>query len=231
MDEKIKRLEALVDQNSGRKELHFLLAENYLKANLNEQAKRSFFNAIEIDPYYLKAYVRLGEMHILDDNLDKAELIFKEVIEKNLDLSEPLYMVAMTYKNNGFIEKALFYFKKLLQVDRAYFKAYMEIADIYFDQQQYDEATINYHKAINIDSKRITLYVKLAYAYYMDSDSKKALHILNEGLLIDGSHIEIHVLMAKIYSDLEMKKELDEKVEVIRQLAPHMADEFCQKLA
>lgn len=231
MEEKLRRLETLVDQNSNRKEMHFLLAENYLKANFNEQAKKSFLNAIEIDPHFIKAYIRLGEIFIIDERFEEAEKIFNDVIDRVVDSPEPLYMVAMAYKNNDITDKALFYLRKLLLVDRLHYQAYIEIADIYFKQEQYEEARNNYQKAVEFDKKKITLYVKLAYAYYMSNDSKKALQILNDGLLIDSSYVELHFLMAKIYSDLEMKKELAEKVEIIRQLAPHMVEEFCQKLA
>lgn len=226
MNEKIQRLKNLVEQSPQRKEIHFLLAEAYFKAEMFEEAKKTYSIAIELDNNYIKAFINLTEILLVENNLEEAEIIITGKLKEGINDIEWLLSFARLYKKYKYYDNSLTFLKKALQYDKKNFIIYCELADIYLVKNEYKLSQQHYRNAISLNPSHLTLYVKLAQAFYIDNEPLKALEALKNGLRIDNNSVEIHYLIAKIYSELQMENDLHNEIEILKLISPERAEEF-----
>jgi len=82
----IERLRALIDEQGPFADLHCRLADVYSRQGDDEAATRHYLLALDIQPNYLEAMIRLGTHHLSCGRWEEAAEIFHRAGELNEDL-------------------------------------------------------------------------------------------------------------------------------------------------
>lgn len=226
MNEKLIRLKKLVEENTHRKEAHFLLAETYVKNKLFKEAKESYMQAISIDSRFLKAYTGLGEVLLSNNNTEEANKIFDMAAANFERDSDCIYVIAKIYKKYNQLDKALYFFRKSHSIQNIDPRIYKEIGDILALKRDYNKAQQHFKKALDLSPKDISLYVKLALIFQAEENHKKAIETLHEGLKIEPNNAEIHYILGQLYFELKMDNELLREIELLKEIDPDKANEL-----
>jgi tetratricopeptide (TPR) repeat protein len=178
----IRDAEAVLKINPDQEDAHRLLANIYWR-NLGDPqpdkvAKESLRKAIEnfealtrIDPSDKDNYLVLGRLYRLDNQRDKAEEAFKQVLKADPDSRSALANLAQLYFDHGDYEEAIEHLKKIPDQDMNTNLVAM-LAYAYSQAGDYDNAVASYEKALAQDSDNLD--VRRSYADALANDGKTA---------------------------------------------------------
>ncbi|MFW6061688.1 MAG: tetratricopeptide repeat protein, partial [Planctomycetota bacterium] len=83
LGEAIHRLRELIDYQGPFPDLHVRLADLHSRMGHEEQAQRHYHHALELDPGYLEAMVKLGTHHMLHGRWEEAAEHFYQACQTN----------------------------------------------------------------------------------------------------------------------------------------------------
>ena len=123
-----------------------LLTENI------KEAKRAYRRAIKIDPYFVTAYNKIGELELYkNSDLKSATMNFLKAIQYNPDHVFAMHNMA----NIAIIEKdfdmAENYSKRVIAYDPSFSASYGTLATISLERGKNDEAKAFLHKLISLE--------------------------------------------------------------------------------
>ena len=85
-------------------------------------------------------------------------VILKNLLNKTPNSKDIIYNLASTFKSNGELVKAKFYFNKLLKIDDKNIKSYLLLGEVLCDTHSLNQGLKLFKKAINL-MKRIILLI------------------------------------------------------------------------
>ena len=125
---------------------------------------------------------------------DEAIRYFKNLLNKTPNSKDIIYNLASTFKSNGELVKAKFYFNKLLKIDYKNIKSYLLLGEVLCDTHSLNQGLKLFKKAIALDEKDHTSHSFLLfysnyspnhtseeiYSYYQQFDNKFGLPLQKE---------------------------------------------------
>jgi tetratricopeptide (TPR) repeat protein len=127
--EDIERLKEKIDKDPNSK-LFILLAEEYKKAGMYDEAIDVLIKGIERQPGYMSARVSLGKIYIERDMLKEAKTEFEQVVSAIPDNLYAHKKLAEIYRDIGEKDRAVREFKTVLQLNPIDEWAATNLADI-----------------------------------------------------------------------------------------------------
>ncbi len=88
-----------------------------------------------------------------EEDLIKAEEIFKEALEINPNNVDAYLNLGFTYRMREMFKEAEDAYKKAIELDPNYTKAHFELGSFYYVQKRYDEATEMFNKALELNPR------------------------------------------------------------------------------
>jgi len=201
----------------------------------NNQARRMFEHALELDPTYAEAYAAKGmtywqawwsQWHPDPQNLDSALALALKA--KNLDDSSPLvhWLLAYVYVQKRQHEQAVAEAERLIALFPNSAWGYAALSLMLNFVGRPEEAVGWLEKAMRLDPHYPVLYLwTLGQAYRLMGRYKEAIAFQQRVLKVDPNYLPAHVHLASIYGELSLEKEAQAEVTEIFRLSPHFSME------
>jgi len=150
------------------------LGAMYEKKNMPEKAEEAYFRAIELNPSYVKPYIKLGDMYLYKGEYDKALDFFLKAME--LDSTN-----AIVYNNMGNIffskgdyERALELCLKADMLRPNDPDILFNLGGLYFRLDNYEKSIEAFRDAENLDSDNPALHFQLGSSYMFQGNYSEA---------------------------------------------------------
>ncbi len=208
------------------KDKNLLYKVGYLYYTIRDYKKavEYFEKSVEVDPKHFWSYYYLSELYLeFEKKPEKAIKILKDGLKNSTKNKEILTKLGLTYLKSKNYKEAIIWFKKALEYSKDDSFIMEKLSDTYLLLKDYENA-INTMKSI-VDSRKNSSYHinKLAQLYIQTAESSKedkkylvkAIDILNYLIKID-SKPEYKYSLGKLYIKLNMKKELNELLLILK---------------
>ncbi|MCB0720714.1 MAG: trypsin-like peptidase domain-containing protein [Ignavibacteriae bacterium] len=172
------------------------------------KAQTYYDKCIDLRPDSFYVYQGLMDLYVFTDHFTEAEELYKTIRERfNSDslLNTLSSSLADAYSSSKDYDKALTFYKKMLDQDTNDAFIYYQIADLYEKKNDNKSAITNLNMAIKYDSSYTQAYVKLGEIYYKRKDYSRAKKILEEStekyILAYGSspyNLDLHYYLGMI---------------------------------
>jgi serine/threonine protein kinase/Tfp pilus assembly protein PilF len=167
---------------------YFLGAKAWERRDMNS-SEREFRSALEIDPNFALAHIRLGEVRIFQGQWDAAQSEILAARKETAALTEidQLGIEALLARVFGKPFDERVYLQRLIGI-QPYKKEYIyELAESYFHTADVDEAIIKYKDALGLNNRYALAYNHIAYCYAWKGDHAQALEACQRYLEFDRS--------------------------------------------
>ena len=155
-----------IEKGSARKEIYYQIAKAYQKIGKYVKAREFFKKSINIDPYYAKAFHRLG-LNYLESNLPKnATSPLERAVKLDNRNYEYLNSLAASYFLNEEQELALDVYNRMLEINVEDKRIYLNIISILYEQGRVGDAIEIIDSAILLFADNADLfYIRTAFLY------------------------------------------------------------------
>ncbi len=152
-EERIRRLERIVEHYPEEKLAWFWLGTHYYSVFEADESIRCFKRIIEIDPLYKRAYNELAYRYQSIGDYEQALWAINKYIELAPDEANPYDSRGEIYAAAGQLDKAIESFQKALEIKPDFYLSARSLGDIYVLLGDYNKAEGYYHvRASHIDA-------------------------------------------------------------------------------
>jgi tetratricopeptide (TPR) repeat protein len=162
-----------IEKGSARKEIFYQIGKAYGHIAKHVKAREFYKKCINIDPYYAKAFHKLG-LNYLEGTLPKNALSpLERAVKLDNKNYEYLNSLAAAYFLNEEQEKALDLYYQMLEINEEDKRIYLNIVSILYEQGRVADAieTIDTSLPIFEDNNDL-LYIKTAFLYELGKKSE-----------------------------------------------------------
>ncbi|GJM31211.1 MAG: hypothetical protein DHS20C18_02120 [Saprospiraceae bacterium] len=155
----LKTIDKVLQIDPQNSEAFFMMGLNFKEMEDINRAINSFQKAVELDPDLVDGWINLGQLHAsIKGSL--AEKFFDTAIEVDSTSAYALQAKADFYADQGDLDKALEYYKKITSLDAQNEIAFFNSGLLYLDKNDPQKA----YEAFDITIKVSPLHIR-AYAY------------------------------------------------------------------
>ena len=145
---------------------------------------------------------RLAGTYHKQGDLDKAEELYRQIVEQHPDHPQVIHRLAMIAYNRKDLEASLPLFRQAIALNGKYPSFHNNLANALRDLDRLDEAESCYRQALRVDPNYAVAYFNLAALCRQKGDLKQALKLCRESLQLNPDFIEAHVELSQIYISL-----------------------------
>lgn len=162
-----------IEKGSAKKEIYYQIAKAYQHIDKYVKAREFLKKSINIDPYYAKAFHKLG-LNYLESNLPKnATSPLERAVKLNNGNYEYLNSLAAAYFLNEKQEQALDCYYKMLEINEEDKRIYLNIISILYEQGRVGDAIETIDNCIDIfEDHADLLYIKTAFLFELGKKSE-----------------------------------------------------------
>lgn len=163
--------------------LVFIFGLMTIQANKDWKNDEVFYaKAVKNNPGYGGAYIGLGMFYERQGNIQKAiDLFLQAARHVSGEDAISLYgKLGSVYGKNGFVEKSILYFNKVIEADGANSSALAGIGNNYWARKEYQKALSFYLKAFSVDKSNYEACYNIALTYETLGDMSRAVMYYNE---------------------------------------------------
>ena len=201
------------------------------------QGAIAFLNkVISSNPYYMKAYLRKGEiliaMRTLDESFSFVKSIKAEVVSKAQDVQKAKYyqMYGEIYRRKGNLAKAIEYYKKTVAIDKNNLESLTKLAKFFELIKNSSHALEYYEKVLKLDSSYAQAILgRAAIFVQLKTFDKAYLEIAKLNTKEMKDPLELFAL-ADIYRQLEEKGKAMALYDKVIKLKPAMVEPYLAKM-
>lgn len=173
--------------------------------NMIDEAKRSLFEAIEIDSYNDEALALLAKCHLVHNDFRSAIKVLRKAISIESNIEDYYFQLAHALKSEGDLNKASFYFLKAAKKGSEIPTYWEEYVAFLICEQQYKKAVSIVEKAERSTFSYKLLYLK-ACSLIMIGDKKAGFAVLEEAL---HEALEDHEIIQKLPDSVKNHTEIN----------------------
>ncbi len=131
-------------------DVHYGLATVYFQLRELTSAAHHFKEVTRLDPQRVGAYVNLGAVMNLLDQLDEAVVALRRSIQLDAKRVEGYYNLGLVYRRKGQIDLAIQAYREAIRLNPRMSDAHLNLANLLFEKEQYRLAETNYQKALEL---------------------------------------------------------------------------------
>ncbi len=165
---------------------------------------------IDVYPDKARGYLDLGKAYYFKTDLDSAELLYKQGMERNPDNFNFYIDISAVYIRKQEYDKAIANAKKAIEMKADQPLAHYNLSRALAELGRYEEAIPNLENAIKIKRNPIWI-IDLGMLYYQAKDYEKALEILNKATTIKPNDPHLYNNLGSAYA---ANKQFDEAEKV-----------------
>jgi tetratricopeptide (TPR) repeat protein len=135
---------------SDSPDVHYGLATVCFQLQDLPSAAHHFKEVTRLDPLRAGAYINLGAIYNLLDQLDDAISVLRRGIQLDTHRGEGYYNLALVYRRKGSIDLAIQAYREALRVNPRMADAHYNLANLFLDRQQYAQALGHYKSALEL---------------------------------------------------------------------------------
>jgi tetratricopeptide (TPR) repeat protein len=113
-------------------------------------AAHHFKEVTRLDPLRAGAYINLGAVYNLLDQLDDAITVLRRGIQLDPQRAEGYYNLGLAYRRKSQIDLAIHAYREALRLNPRMADAHYNLANLYLDKEQYQQAVAAYKTALQI---------------------------------------------------------------------------------
>ncbi len=202
-----------VELNPRMLDARLILAETYLRERDKDLARQQIEQALKLSPRHPRTLTLQGNLKILEQDVEGAEVAFKEVIENAPDYAPGYVRLGLLYNLTKREAGALENYKKALELDPRQTAALSLMVGIYVRDKKYKEALQvceNLKKKTEDEPSTLAVIEHLEGNIYLaEKDFKKAQDYFEKAIETDPNMLAPYVSLAKIYVQ---EKKIDQAV-------------------
>ena len=131
-------------------DVHYGLATVYFQLRELTSAAHHFSEVTRLDPLRAGAFVNLGAVLNLLDQLDEAVAALRRGIQLDSQRVEGYYNLGLVYRRKGQTDLAIQAYREALRLNPRMADAHFNLANVYFDKSQYRQAIQHYEQALQV---------------------------------------------------------------------------------
>jgi len=189
----------IIAMSPDRVEGHNNLAFVYFKDGDIASAIQEYNIAIQINPYYARAYLNRGNVYQSQGNISQAISDYNQSIEIKPNYAEAYNNRGIAYRNQGNFEQAIFDFHKAIESKPNYVVAYHNRGIAYQSRGDLNQAILDYNKAIEIKPSYAEAYINRGFAYYGQGNLNQAILDYNKAIEIKPNNAEVYINRGNVY--------------------------------
>ena len=193
----------------------------------------SVFNykkSIELDPYYLEAYINLSEYYRIVKDYENAIKVIKKALKINKNFSKCYFNLGLIYEDIGLIDLAIINYKKTLKLDSDKIEASNNIGILYYKNYKFNEAMKYYNKALETSLTFPETYNNIGLLLKYQGKNDQSLLYFNKALELKPDFVDANYNIANLLKDIgEPYKAITYYNEVLK-LEPDNSQAISQKL-
>jgi len=143
--------------------------------------------------------IQLAFEHHKAGNLQKAEQIYKNILNKQPNNFDALFMLGVIYYQIKNIDSAIKYIEKALQIDPLFHEAYAFLGNIYHMKKQVDKAISYYQKAIQLNPHNSDAYYNLGNIFRERENIDEAVDCYQKAVKINPNNPFIYNVLGVAY--------------------------------
>ena len=109
-----------------------------------------FKEVTRLDPLRAGAYINLGAIYNLMDQLDDAITVLRRGIQLDSQRAEGYYNLGLVYRRKGQVDLAIHAYKEALRINPRMADAHYNLGNLHLDKEQFAHALTNYKQALQI---------------------------------------------------------------------------------
>ncbi len=207
------------EENGERSEKALFKGIKYLISNERDLAIEEFVKSVKLNSETVETYIALADLYRSKGEIGRAIRIRQNIIMRpNLDEKtklSALFDLGLDYRKAGLLDRALYFFQKVIQKDPKNIKALKEIEKIYEDTKEWDKAyeiRKKIEKIEKADHRNILAHylTEMAKEEEKNGNTKKAISLLKKAISTYKGCIDAYLHLGDIYFGLrEYKKALN----------------------
>jgi tetratricopeptide (TPR) repeat protein len=135
---------------SDSPDVHYGLATVCFQMKDLPSASHHFKEVTRLDPLRAGAYINLGAVYNLLDQLDDAIPVLRRGIQLDSHRAEGYYNLGLVYRRKRQVDLAIQAYQEALRVNPRMADAHYNIANLYLDREQYGLAISHYKSALEL---------------------------------------------------------------------------------
>ncbi len=199
----------ILKRDPNNLEAHKLLGSIYLRSlgdvqsgtgsdNVLKLAIEQYQEIIKIEPDSVDDHLLLGRLYRLNNDLQKAESVFKIAVKLQPDSEEAVTTLAILYSEEGDTSRAVEVLSAVPDATRSA-KLYSALGYTYEQQKEYKKAIAAYQKAIDLDRDNLDAIRGLAQNLMNDGQTDAALEQYKIIAEANPEDAQTYLRMADIY--------------------------------
>ncbi len=145
------------------KALH--LGDQYRNSGLPDKAAQEYEKALQIDPEYAPAYVRLGYALLEAEDFEKAVKIYQRYVDLAPRECQSHSSLGFAYLKQGLIDQAITSYERALELCPDNANAYIDLGKVYREGKYELEAIEAFRHATELDADNLFAFETLARLY------------------------------------------------------------------
>ena len=127
-------------------DVHYGLATVYFQLRELTSAAHHFKEVTRLDPHRVGAFVNLGAVLNLLDQVDEAVVALRRSIQLDAKRVEGYYNLGLVYRRKGQIDLAIQAYREALRLNPRMSDAHLNMANLLFEKEQYRTAETHYQR-------------------------------------------------------------------------------------
>jgi tetratricopeptide (TPR) repeat protein len=153
-------------------------------------------------------------------NTDKAEVLFKRVLEIDPNHDASMYELARIYMSQVRIEDAVLLMENAIRIAPENVWYQLLLADLYRFSRQYDKVVDVFKKLTELYPDKVDYYFDLALSYIIIEDYKEAIVVYDKIESLIGVSEEISIQKQKLYQSINKPAKAIEEIQKLVKANP-----------
>ncbi len=177
---------------------HVALGNIYSEFRESDMAIDEFNKALSIDSTDNLAYKGLAKAYEMKNEMQRAESIYKKVIDMRPDYPSAYFNLALFYLRQARMQDAALMTQKILDLKPEGFTDWNNLGSLYYFQGQYEKAQETWEHSLEIQPN-YGAYSNLGALHFIRSEYQQASRMYEEALRLNDSDYRVWLNLADAY--------------------------------
>jgi Flp pilus assembly protein TadD len=169
-----KRSLALSPFSDNSSEAYNYLAQAYLQLGKNDEAIKTYQQAIQASPTDDTFHLSLGDIYFKAGNIKEAQAEYVKAVQRNSTSPDNHYSLGQSYLTSGQLAKAKEQFTMVTQIARTSPTGFYGLGQVFRQSGQYKDAIAQLKNAVAMNKTFANAFLELGYTYADMGDMENA---------------------------------------------------------